>query len=257
MPCGGAEAATLREACGATALIQPISGRLWRLVERQEQVATLGYVDSLEEQALLEALLEATKPSAPSGTEGRHDLLRAPFRYPPLPWGSRFGRRHEPGILYGGLDLETTLAEAAYYRFVFYHSMEDPPDRILRSEHLLFAARYATRRGVRLQDPPCDRHVALLAHPEDYCATQALGSLLRETGVEAFEYPSARNRPEGVCVGLFRADALTSRSPEQPSSWLCEVHEEQVLYKRLDSPEVKAFPLEGCLYRGRLPWPAA
>jgi len=256
MPCGDAEAATLREACAAKKRIQPVSGRLWRLVESQEQVATLGYVDSLEEQALLEELLETVKPSAPSGTEGLHDLLRAPFRYPPLPWGSRFGRRHEPGILYGGLDLETTLAEAAYYRFVFYLSMEDPPDRILRSEHTLFTARYATERGVRLQAPPCDLHREILAHPEDYRATQALGSALREAGVEAFEYPSARNRPGGLCVGLFRPEALASRNPEQRSSWLCEVHVDRVLYKRLDSLEVKAYPLARFLYRGRLPWPA-
>jgi len=256
MPCGDAEAATLQEACGAAARVQPVAGRLWRLVERQEQVATLGYVDTLEEQALLEELLEASKPPAPAGSERFHYLLRAPFRYPPLPWGSRFGRRHEPGILYGGLDLETTLAEAAYYRFVFYHSMEDPPGRILRSEHTLFTARYATERGVRLQAPPCDRHRECLAHPEDYRATQALGSTLREAGVEAFEYPSARNRPEGLCVGLFRPEALASPKPEQFSSWLCEVHVDRVLYKRLDSLEVKAYPLARFLYRGRLPWPA-
>jgi hypothetical protein len=38
---------------------------LYRLVENQEQVATLGYVDTLEEQAVLEELLETSKPDYP------------------------------------------------------------------------------------------------------------------------------------------------------------------------------------------------
>ena len=46
------------EACGGARNIEPISGTLYRLVESQEQVATLSYVDTLEEQEMLEALLE-------------------------------------------------------------------------------------------------------------------------------------------------------------------------------------------------------
>ena len=243
-------------ACGAETRIEPIMGRLWRLVESQEQAATLSYVDTLEEQALLEALLETTKPAAPPGSEGLHYLLRAPFRYPPLPWGSRFGRRHEPGILYGGLNLETTLAEAAYYRFVFRASMATPPAGVLRSTHTLFSARYATTQGVRLHAPPCDAHRETIAHPTDYGATQALGSAMRQAGVEAFEYPSAR-RAGGLCVGLFEPDALVSQRPERLSTWLCEIHPERVFYKRLDSSQVQTFPLSAYLHRGELPLPAS
>ncbi len=60
------------ESCADPALVGPIASTLWRLVENQEQVATLGYVDSLEEQALLEALLDETKPPAPPDTEKLH-----------------------------------------------------------------------------------------------------------------------------------------------------------------------------------------
>jgi hypothetical protein len=245
-----------REPCADPELVEPIAGTFWRLVENQEQVATLGYVDSLEEQAMLEALLETAKPPPPPGTENLHYLLRTPFRYPPLPWGSRYGRRHEPGIFYAGLDVATTLGEAAYYRFVFWYSMETPAIDVLRSEHSLFAAEYATGQGVCLQLPPCDSQHERLTHPEDYRATQALGSVLRENGVEAFEYPSARH-PGGICVALFTPAALAGTRPREITRWLCEVHEDRVLFKGLESSEVRAFALDDFLYQGHLPLPAA
>jgi len=51
--------------CQGEAHIRPIQGVLYRLVENQEQVATLGYVDTLDEQAVLEALLENSKRLPP------------------------------------------------------------------------------------------------------------------------------------------------------------------------------------------------
>jgi len=97
--------------------VTPLCGEVHRLVESQEQVATLTYVDTLEEQTLLESMLDNAKPPLPPGASGLHYLLSTPFRYPPLRWGSRFGRVHERGIFYGGLSRHTTLAESAYYRF--------------------------------------------------------------------------------------------------------------------------------------------
>src|SRR5215831_671335 len=90
----------------------------WRSVEAQHQVSTRKLVDSVEEQMLLEELIDHVKPR--DVTLGRlHYLLATPFRYPPLPHGSRFGGRHEPGIWYGSETRRTMFAEVAYYRLVF------------------------------------------------------------------------------------------------------------------------------------------
>ena len=70
--------------------IGQLSGSLYRLVESQEQVATMGYVDTLYEQVLLEELLESVKPPYPDGLQGYHYLLTTPFRYPPLLMGVAF-----------------------------------------------------------------------------------------------------------------------------------------------------------------------
>jgi hypothetical protein len=151
----------------------PLSGELLRLVESQEQVATSTLVDDLGEQALLEQLLDATKPVPRPGTGGLNYLLASPFRYPPLRYGSRFGGRFEPSLFYGSRALGTVLAEAAYYRLVFWTAMsEPPPSGRLLTQHSLLRARYRGLRGLRLQDPPCAAHEAVLTHPSDYGPTQ-------------------------------------------------------------------------------------
>ncbi len=47
-------------------------GQLWRAVEAQHRVSTLRLVDTLAEQAQLEALLETSKPTLPAAAKPRH-----------------------------------------------------------------------------------------------------------------------------------------------------------------------------------------
>ncbi|MCF6299044.1 MAG: hypothetical protein L3J01_04110 [Thiomicrorhabdus sp.] len=59
-----------------------VQGKLTRVVESQEQIATNQLVDNLEEQKQLEELLEKSKPKLPSKPNDLHYLLSTPFRYP-------------------------------------------------------------------------------------------------------------------------------------------------------------------------------
>ena len=246
------------QACAGVEQIIPLRGRLVRLVENQEQVATLQLVDTLEEQALLEQLLETSKPPLPRSDEPLHYLLHTPFRYPPLRWGSRFGRRHEPSLLYAACRLETAMAETAFYRFVLWQGMAEPPPsgRIL-SEHSSFEARYQVERGIRLHMPPFDAHREALVHRSDYAATHALGSAMRESGVEAFEYPSARCPLKGNNVALYAPSAFSERRPRNVQHWLCETTDHYVAFKSAQAPDTpRLFALELYLLDGRLPQPA-
>lgn len=245
------------ETCSGGRYIEPISGTLYRLVESQEQVATLSYVDTLDEQEILESLLEDAKPPYPAQEQDLHYLLKTPFRYPPLKWGSRFGRVFEPSIFYGGKGIATTLAESAYYRLVFWYSMEGKPVATsLRSEHTLFAVGYASQQGVRLHAGPFVEHLSELKHPVDYGPCQQLGSEMRRAGVEAFEYASARDAQDGLCVGLFTPDALAQHEPTDMRPWLCVTSADQVSFKRKDAPGVYTYYLDDFLYHGELPFPA-
>lgn len=237
--------------------IRPIQGKLFRLVESQAKVATLDYVDTLEEQALLEELLETAKPAYRDNLHQLHYLLRSPFRYPPLRWGSRFGRPHEPSLFYGGGSIHTTLAEAAYYRFLFWQSMDGPPirDRI-HTEHTLFSARYRTSYGVQLHKPPFNAYRRELAHPSDYSACQQLGTTMREAGVEAFQYQSARDTRGGYCVALFTPTCFLVRQPDDISLWQCELDAESATFRQTATNTLTRFQLVDFLYDGRLPSPA-
>ncbi len=230
-------------------------GTLWRIVESQEQKSTLELVDNLEEHDVLESILERSKPPLPSGTARFDYLLRSPWRYPPLAWGSRFGDAFSPSIFYGALSESALFAEAAYYRFVFLAGMSEPlADRVI-SQHTVFQARYRTVAGVDLAMPPFAAHEMLLRHPAQYAPTQALGSAMRAADIQAFVYLSARTVGREHNIGLIAPEALRSNRHQHPEQVLCESRLERVQYRYRD--RVISFARSDFLVQGSLPEPAS
>ncbi|WP_276665713.1 RES family NAD+ phosphorylase [Thalassolituus oleivorans] len=248
--------------CHGAQQIKLVEGVLYRLVESQEEIATNGYVDTLEEQAVLEDLLDQAKPAYgdlnhQGNLDDYHYLLKTPFRYPPLPWGSRFGRRHELGILYGGRGIEVTLAESAFYRFIFWFSIDAEPIKAsIKSQHQLFSVEYNSQSGVQLHAPEFSAEQSLLTHVTNYHACQNLGSAMREAGVEAFEYTSARDPERGICVGLFNLAPLATKEPKSKANWFCEVSARRVAFRESESSDVIAFAVDDFLVDGEFPRPA-
>ena len=91
----------------------------WRAVESQHIASTRRLVDSNAEQALLEDILEASKPRAPASAAGLDYLLATPFRYPPWGRGSRFRSAADPGVFYAADERRTACAELGYWRWRF------------------------------------------------------------------------------------------------------------------------------------------
>lgn len=241
--------------CKGEQHINAISGTLYRLAESQEQIATRRYVDSLQEQAVLEELIEASKPDYNDFQQ--HDyLLRSPFRYPPLEHGSRFGRPHEMSVFYGAESVQTTLAEVGYYRFIFFQDITHHPKDLLTSEHTIFSVKYSTVSGIQLHMSPFSQFEETLRHASNYAETQQLGSDMREAGVEAFQYLSARDTNKGICVGLFTAAAFTSLKPLSYSAWQCEVGDKTVAFKQLGQTNVVVFDITQFQVNGVVPIPA-
>ncbi len=225
-------------------------------MESQEQIATNALVDSLAEQALLESLLEASKPPQQPDTAGLHYLLATPFRYPPLRHGSRFGTRFEPSLFYASRDQDSALAETAYYRLVFWSGMTSPPPGgRLTTEHTAFGARIDTTKGLQLQAAPFDSYADQLQHPADCAATQQLGQQLREAGIEAFEYRSARDPQQGINIALFQPRAFAAPAPHWQQTWLCETGESGVAFFSKQHG-IRQYEREVFLVAGELPVPA-
>jgi hypothetical protein len=225
-------------------------------VEAQHQVSTRKLVDSIEEQALLEEMIDQVKP--PDQTGGRlHYLLFTPFRYPPLPHGSRFGRRHERGIWYGSLERRSAFAEVAYYRLLFLegtHAQLGTVETALTA----FTAKVRTAKGIDLAAPPFDAYRRAIASPTTYTSTQPLGTAMRTAGVEAFRYPSARDTAGGINVGVFTPAAFGNAKPKSLETWHCAASRERVEVTQGDyfKRDSFAFPRSQFLVQGVLPAPA-
>lgn len=243
-------------ACMDAATTQTLTGQLIRIVENQEQIATNTLVDNLDEQFLLEELLETSKPEPPPATAHLHYLLSTPFRYPPLRHGSRFSTRYEPSLFYGSAHLHTVLAEAAYYRFIFWYGMAiPPPNEKLTSEHTIFAAEYAVDRGLCLHKKPFTKFTQQISSPKDYVSSQALGQQMREAGIQAFAYFSARDPKQGINIGLFSPQSFTNPNPLWQQQWLCEVRQVQVSFYNKQAGTFN-FALDQFAIEGELPTPS-
>ncbi len=98
-----------------------LEGLCWRLVEAQHRISTLKLVDSVDEQAVLERLVDDTKPPVPPECRGLHYLLATPFRYgAPYPTGSRFRRAGmTEGVFYAAEEASTAVRDRGEVAQVF------------------------------------------------------------------------------------------------------------------------------------------
>lgn len=242
--------------CAGLSEIRPYSLHPWRVVESQHQVSTRKLVDTLEEQALLEELIDGAKP--PDVTRGRmHYLLATPFRYPPLTRGSRFGNRNSRGIWYGAETVAGAMAEVAYYRLVFLEgTIALLPG--LSVELSAFRVRARTLRGVDLVAPPFAKHRDAIASPTDYGRAQTLGTSMRTANVELCRFPSARDPAHGVNVAIFVPSVFGRSAPQAFQRWQCDATRERVELTRRDYShrESLVFSRSVFLIQGVLPRPA-
>lgn len=208
--------------------IKPLMAKIYRLVESQEQIATLGLVNNVYEQGVLEELIESTKNPLPADSHFLHYLLTTPFRYPPLKYGSRFGTTFEQGIFYGSLNIHTALSETAYYRFVYMLGPETPYEHPISNQYSSFSIKVRSHKSIFLDHPPFSKYEPTLISPSSYIETQQLGSNMRESGVEMFQYISARDKNQGKNVALFTPKAFQSKMPAQITTWLCQTSTNEV-----------------------------
>ena len=242
--------------CAGDSELRPLRLSPWRVVEAQHQLSTRKLVDSAEEQALLEELIDGVKP--PDRTGGRlHYLFFTPFRYPPLPHGSRFGGRRERGIWYGSLEQRGAFAEVAYYRLLFLEGTRAELGTV-ETGLTAFTASVRTARGIDLTAPPFDAHRRAIASPTSYASSQALGAAMRSAGVEAFKYPSARDIEHGVNVGVFVPSAFGAARPRSYETWYCFASREriEIVPGGYSKRPQFLFPRKQFLVQGALPSPA-
>jgi hypothetical protein len=160
-------------------------------------------------QAVLEDILEGIKPVLPPEVKGLHWLLATPFRYWPLPGGSRFRRREDPGVFYGAEERETACAEAGYWRLKFWNESTFLSQQPKSIPVTLFEFHAATPRALDLSRPPLVEDRTLWMLPDDYTSTQALADNARQASAEVLRYESVR-RLNGRCLAILSPVAFRS-----------------------------------------------
>lgn len=207
--------------------IAPAEGSYWRAVEAQHLVATMRLVDTLDEQALLEQILEDSKPPVAAGHRALHYLLSTPFRYS-TPQPSRFRPADAGGIWYGAGDLRTACAEVGYWRWRFLLDSAGLRDGELICEHTLFQAR-VKGRAIDLSGQPWARRRRDWSHPSNYSACHALADWARARSVQWIAYASVRH-PGGQCAAVLDALALSLHEPARQQTWVGKVTRKQAMF---------------------------
>lgn len=179
-------------------------------------------VDDAGEQALLEQILEDTKPRWPADVSGLDYLLATPFRYPPPARGSRFRSPLDPGVFYAAEERRTACAELGYWRWRFLREA-DGLAGFGPVPHTVFQSRVSGKL-VDLSSKPFLRDRRRWMDPDSYSATQAFASNCRMAGVDLIRYASVRDPEHAACVAVLTPAAFGSRrSPDARQTWMLTV----------------------------------
>lgn len=196
-----------------------LSGRCWRVVEAQHQISTMKLTDSLAEQAVLERLIEETKPAIPEDCARLDYLLMTPFRYGPTnPFGSRFRRPHSAGVFYGAEHAETAIAEMSFHRLLFFAESPKTPWPQNAGEFTAFAVVFHSEHGFDMTVDPYKSNVAIF-DLTSYDASQSFADDARAAGIDILKYSSVRDPEHRPNFALLTPSVFTHPDPVDRQSW--------------------------------------
>jgi hypothetical protein len=203
--------------------------RLWRAVEAQHIASTLRLVAGVEEQSVLEAILDESKPALPENAADLHYLLATPFRYA-SPIGSRFRAPADAGAWYGAEKERTACAELGFWRWRFLRdsagvqSLGPSPQTVFRAA--------IDGRMIDLTHAPFKRARASWTDPHDYGACQRFAQTARAANIDAIRYESVRDPEHGGAVAVLRPACFKPRRPLEQRIWLLTVRPEAAIWQR-------------------------
>lgn len=205
----------------------------WRVVEAQHRVSTMKLVDSLEEQAVLEALLDETKPPVPQDCRHLHYLLFTPFRYAgENPYASRFRPGGSPdGVFYASAATETAIAEVTFHRLLFFAESPGTPLPANAQEFTAFAVQIRSERAIDLTRPPLDAHRAAWMQMRDYSECHRLAAAARQEGVQAISYASVRDPRHRLNYAVLTPAAFAQPFPVAQQTWRIHLRADGALAK--------------------------
>jgi hypothetical protein len=198
----------------------PFKLRCWRVVEAQSKISTMKLTDTLVEQDALERIIDETKNKVPDECRHLGFLLFTPFRYTPYPFNSRFRRSgSRDGVFYAAEATEAAVAEAAFYRLLFYAESPDTPWPANPNEHTAFAADIATPLALDLTKAPLVAQRSDWTHPTDYASCLDLADAARAAKIEVIRYESVRDPAHRANIVLLTCLAFAENDLVDRQTW--------------------------------------
>ncbi len=167
----------------------------WPLLISAEQKTNPRLMESIGNLDLVPAGRRVAGPGA--------STLMAPFTHVSADRPSRFSAGAF-GVLYAGNSFEVALFETVYHHTKFMKRTNESAGWTSQFREILLGVD-ARLHDLRIRDP---NHQAAL-DPDDYTASQTLGTQLRIAGSDGLVYPSLRFEG-GECVGLFYPDRASN-----------------------------------------------
>jgi hypothetical protein len=197
----------------------PLAGRCWRVADTQHLVSTMKLTDSLSEQAVLESLINETKPPIQASGASLHFLLMAPFRDGPFnPLGSRFRRPFSAGVFYAAEHAQTAIAEMSFYRLLFFADSPQTPWPQNAGGFTAFAVNFRSERGLDMGVEPHSNDPAIF-ELENYAASQAFADKARSAKIEIIKYNSVRDPEHRPNFAILSPSAFANHEPAARQSW--------------------------------------
>ncbi len=176
--------------------------------------------DTLGEQAALENLIEESKANVPEECGHLGYLLFTPFRYIPYPFDSRFRRAGSPdGVFYASESHETAVAEAAFYRLLFYAESPQTLWPANPAEYTAFAAEIATDKAIDLMRPPLLADRTLWIQLTDYAACLDLADAARAASLEVIRYESVRDPAARANIAVLACRVFAASDAVDRQTW--------------------------------------
>ncbi|KZY37450.1 hypothetical protein A3731_14890 [Roseovarius sp. HI0049] len=200
----------------------------WRLIEGQFRASTTRIVDTIDEQEVLENLLEESKPPVPEPCRHLDYQFWSPFRYGRYPCASRFRRAGPtPGVWYGAEQVLTAVAESIWGALRFFAASPGTPMPRNPVEHTAIQAELHTPFCADLTAPGWAA-LGNWTDPDDYTDCLALAEALRDRGVEAIRYASARAPDHAANIAVLACAAFAKPAPVALQTWRIQLTETRV-----------------------------
>jgi hypothetical protein len=123
------------------------------------------------------------------------------------------------GVFYAAEEVETAVAEMAFYRLLFFAESPATPWPSNPGEYTAFETAFDTPQAIDLTKPPLDARRDDWTNLVDYTACQELAEVAREAGVDVIRYQSARDAHQRANLAILRCRAFAQPKEIRRQTW--------------------------------------